>query len=150
MKAIMSSLLHQNLLNHLLMVWLPLRSGFRVSHVDIVTGIETLVNVYNCYDYGGHLSNWSLVMNCSNEQCSIHERKFASQISHMNFICIGCVCPGVIKDIKIIITELIIIISLMIVPFTVCSSCWWSTDRLTVPAPVYQQHQPVPTEGPRH
>ena len=48
MKTVMTSLLHQYLFYHLLMVRLPLRLGFRVSHVDIVAKIRQYV-VYQKY-----------------------------------------------------------------------------------------------------
>ena len=38
-----------------------------------------------------HLSNWSLVMNCSRLQWTMHDTKFPSQMSHMNLTGAG---PG--------------------------------------------------------
>ena len=85
MKTVMTSLLHQNILQHLLMAGLAHRTWSRVSSVNIVAEIVIHLNINQMASrILNHLSYWSLVMNLSMWQWTIHDKKFPSHTSHMN------------------------------------------------------------------
>ena len=85
----MASLCHQHVLYHLLMFGLRRGPVILNTHVYIVAKI--LNRWLSSYIFHKelvldciHLSNWSLVMNLSREQCTMQDRKLPSHTSHMN------------------------------------------------------------------
>ena len=93
METVMASLCHQHVLYHLLVFGLRRGPVILDTHVYIVAkifnrwlssyisqGIGPICTSLDCI----HLSNWSLVMNLSREQCTMQDRKLPSHTSHMN------------------------------------------------------------------
>ena len=89
----MASLCHQHVLYHLLVFGLRRGPVILDTHVYIVAKIFNRwlssyisqgIGSVHIYQYCIHLSNWSLVMNLSREQCTMQDRKLPSHTSHMN------------------------------------------------------------------